>query len=170
MKLKVEECYDRMAKLYDELYDTLYWKLYEEIEWQILKNHIGSLGKEAKVLDASGGTGRLTIPLARIGYYVVLLDISIRMLNVTLEKIRGEGVDIYVDVMKGDIRYLNMFEDETFDLVLFLGDPLSYCIDYERAMRELSRVTKRGGKVIVSVDNRLSIVRGCLNEFHLKKE
>ena len=162
MKLKVEEYYDKMAKLYDELYNTPYWRLYEEVEWQILRKHISPLGKGAKVLDAGGGTGRLTVPLAKMGYYVILLDTSVCMLNVALEKIKNEDLDVHVDVLKGDIRYLDMFNDETFDLVLALGDPLSYCTDYERALKELSRVTKLKGKVIISVDNRLSIIRRIL--------
>jgi len=45
-----------------------------------------------------------------------------------------------------------------FGLILAMGDPLSICSDAHAAAREMSRITKPGGIVIATADNKLAAI------------
>lgn len=77
----VKEFYDKAAKDYDKEYEEPYWRLYQEITWQNIRRFLPKR-KNAVILDAGGGTGFWAIRLARLGYHVVLTDISKNMLKV----------------------------------------------------------------------------------------
>jgi SAM-dependent methyltransferase len=99
-----------------------------------------------RVLDAGAGPGRFTLELLRLGAHVTALDISPGQLE--LLKARVPDVDAVV----GDITDLSQFADDTFDVTVCYGGPLSYVVDRaEKAVAELARVTKPGGHVVVSV-------------------
>lgn len=50
---------------------------------------------------------------------------------------------------------MNEFKDNTFDLTIAEGDPVSYCSNPDQAISELARVTKKRGYITLSVDNKL---------------
>ncbi|RLD14536.1 MAG: hypothetical protein DRI28_03265 [Caldiserica bacterium] len=74
-KEKVEEFYDKIAEEYDRIYQTPYWRLYHEITWHNIKQFLPRR-ENAIILDAGGGTGYWAIKLAKLGYKVILTDIS----------------------------------------------------------------------------------------------
>jgi SAM-dependent methyltransferase len=78
------------------------------------------------------------------------------MLRVATEKIEAAGLQDRIDVQHVDIRDMACFAANQFDLVLAEGDPISYCLQPERAVREIARVVKPNRHVIVSVDNKYS--------------
>jgi ubiquinone/menaquinone biosynthesis C-methylase UbiE len=99
-----------------------------------------------RVLDAGAGPGRFTLELLRLGAHVTALDISPGQ----LELLRTRVPD--VEAVLGDITDLSRFGDDTFDVTVCYGGPLSYVVDRaERAVAELARVTRPGGHVLVSV-------------------
>ncbi|HLY85634.1 MAG TPA: class I SAM-dependent methyltransferase [Gaiellaceae bacterium] len=99
-----------------------------------------------RVLDAGAGPGRFTLELLRLGAHVTALDIS----PAQLELLRARVPD--VEAMLGDITDLSRFPDDSFDVTVCFGGPLSYVLDRaDNAVAELARVTKRGGHVLVSV-------------------
>ena len=99
-----------------------------------------------RVLDAGAGPGRFTLELLRLGAHVTALDISPGQ----LELLKGRVPD--VDAVVGDITDLSQFGDDAFDVTVCYGGPLSYVVDRaEKAVAELTRVTKPGGHVVVSV-------------------
>ena len=99
-----------------------------------------------RVLDAGAGPGRFTLEMLRLGAHVTALDISPGQ----LELLRARVPD--VETMLGDITDLSHFEDDTFDVTVCFGGPLSYVLDRaDQAVAELTRVTKPGGHVLVSV-------------------
>jgi SAM-dependent methyltransferase len=52
----------------------------------------------------------------------------------------------------GDVTDLSRFADDSFDVAVCFGGPLSYVLDRaEHAVAELARVTRPGGHVLVSV-------------------
>jgi len=112
--------------------------------------------KGALVLDAGGGTGIWSVELARMGYRVVLTDISKGMLEKARKKVEALGLESQIEIMASDICAMSEFPDHRFAMVLCEGDPLSYCGDPNRAVEEFVRVVKPGGAVIASVDNRAS--------------
>jgi len=157
----VREFYERTARDYDKEYEVPYWKLYNEITWENIKQFLPKRRK-ALILDAGGGTGYWAIRLAKHGYRVVLTDISENMLKVASEKIKMEKLKDKIETRNVDIRRMSCFPSNSFDLAMAEGDPVSYCLNAEKAVRELARVVKENAHVIVSVDNEYTTISRIL--------
>jgi ubiquinone/menaquinone biosynthesis C-methylase UbiE len=135
------------AGTYDEWYNTFEGAVENYVDWELLKKYLPE-NKNAKILDAGGGTGRIAIPLAKMGYSVTLCDLSPRMLDVAKKKVLEEGLSDRIEVLECDIHKLR-FPDESFDFVL--------CWDGATdARKELLRVTKRGGRISLFLNNKWS--------------
>ena len=147
----VKRRFDELSRTYDELGEALECKLEQHLRWELIKKHLPK-DKNAKILDAGGGTGRTTLPLAKMGYKVTLCDISPGMLNVAREKLSSEGLLDKVESKEADIAHLP-FADEAFDLVACLAGPLSLA-DSLKAAKELARVMKKRGRLIVDAFGR----------------
>ncbi|MBA7518253.1 tRNA 5-carboxymethoxyuridine methyltransferase [subsurface metagenome] len=78
------------AETYDEWYESFEGAVEHYVEWELLKGYLPQ-NRDARILDAAGGTGRITLPLAKMGYSVTLCDISSEMLNVARQKLYREG-------------------------------------------------------------------------------
>jgi SAM-dependent methyltransferase len=99
-----------------------------------------------RVLDAGAGPGRFTAELVRLGANVVALDISPGQ----LEQLRARLPE--VETYLGDVTDLSRFADDSFDITVCFGGPLSYVVDRaDEALAELVRVTRAGGLVLLSV-------------------
>ncbi len=113
------------------------------------------------VLDAGAGPGRFTIELARLGARVCVGDISQVQLRLNEERVRAAGHEDAIlsrDLL--DVCDLSLFPDARFDAVVCYGGPLSYVGDRaEDALRELCRVTRPGGHVLLSVMSSLGSMR-----------
>ena len=137
--------WDEHAERYDTYYEDFKGAVEHEVDWEVLKGYLPE-NKSAKILDAAGGTGRITLPLAKMGYSVTLCDISPGMLNVARKKLLREGVLGRVEIVECDVRKLP-FPDESFDFALGWNGMFD-------AAKELIRVTKKGGKVSIFLVNR----------------
>ena len=108
------------------------------------------------ILDLVGGTGIWAIPLARMGYRVILGDISESFLAVAQEKIAHEQLTEMIECRCLDMVDLSCFPDNAFGLVLALGDPLSYCSDFARAVEEIYRVLAPTRYLVGDVENKFA--------------
>ena len=151
---KVIAHHDWWAETYDSDY-LEHYALYHKITLANIKRFLPEK-KGAIILDAGGGTGIWSIELAKMGYNLVLTDISKGMLKKAKIKIKEHGLEARIKMIISDIRDMPEFPDDHFDMVLCQGDPLSYCGDHKKALKELVRVVKTGSVVIASVDNRAS--------------
>ncbi|MEM3486550.1 MAG: class I SAM-dependent methyltransferase [Candidatus Methanomethyliaceae archaeon] len=149
----IRERWDERARRYDAYYETFKGAVEHYVDWELLKTHLPQ-DKRARILDATGGTGRITLPLAKMGYSVTLCDISPRMLEVAGQKLLAAGVLDRVEILECDVRKLR-FPDESFDFVLCWNGS-------SEAVKELMRVTKRGGRISVFLVNRC---RGAIDRF-----
>lgn len=99
-----------------------------------------------RMLDVAAGSGALSLPAARSGADVVATDISPVMVERLDRRARGEGLtNVEARVMDGhDLE----FEDGRFDVV---GSQFGVMLfpDLPRGLREMVRVTKPGGRVVV---------------------
>ena len=152
--MDVERYYDEKAPFYDGEYKTPFFDLYKAITWDNIKRFLPEKGL---ILDAGGGTGEWAIPLAKLGYDVILTDISRGMLRQARLKLEEKSIDT-VELQRVNICDMSCFTDNTFDMALVQGDPLSYCSDAEKAVEELYRVVKPGCHCIASVDSMHSIM------------
>jgi ubiquinone/menaquinone biosynthesis C-methylase UbiE len=110
-----------------------------------------SLPKNACVLDVGCGSGLIVVELARWGYAVHAIDIAKRMINLTLEHAAQASVSDRIFASIGDAQSLQ-FADNTFDLVIAVG-VLPYLHLPFTAMKEMARVTKPDGYLIITSDN-----------------
>lgn len=136
-------------------YDRLMRRTYHRVERAITRDHLLGLLPEAPgglLLDAGGGDGAHSFPLLREGRAArgVLLDLSPEMLDLARRRVSRREAP--VALVRGDVGELP-FPDGTFDVSLCLGGVLSHCPDHGRALDELMRVTRPGGRLAVSVDN-----------------
>jgi len=142
---------------WDRLDRNPYHRLEYDTTMHFLRKHLPAKGL---ILDAGGGPGRYTVELARLGYDVVLLDITPRMLEIAAGRIREAGVeDCVKQVLEGSIEDLSC----SFDAVLCLGGPLSHLVHEDRrlnAVKELIRVARPDAPVFASVIGRLAM---CMN-------
>jgi len=143
---------------WSETYDSDYFDnfgLYHRITLDNIKRFLPRQ-KDMPILDAGGGTGIWSIELAKMGYRIILTDISQEMLKKAEEKISAMGLTNQVEITISNICHMPEFDDGQFAMALCEGDPLSYCGYHHAAVKELVRVVQRGGIIIASVDNRVS--------------
>ena len=127
--------------------------LKRELLWRLIRPHLPK-DRSVAVLDLGGGTGVWAIRLAQEGCRVLLTDISPGLLARAREKVQAAGLSQLVRIEEVEICDLSRYPESSFSLVLALGDPLSYCDDAAKALREVRRVTAPGGVLIGDVENR----------------
>jgi ubiquinone/menaquinone biosynthesis C-methylase UbiE len=149
---KVAKFHTRLAKKYDRAYvGNVLLDIGGIVEWNKLMKYLPK--KKCNVLDAGGGTGEYSARFAKMGHDVVLTDVSSGMIREARKKIEREGLEGKITVLKQDICKMNVLKSGTFDFVISLGDPVSYCGDHKKAIAELARVAKKGAIVFIGVDS-----------------
>lgn len=117
-----------------------------------------ALKKGAKVLDCPCGHGRHSVELARRGYNVTGQDLNSFFLEEAKKAAKRAKVSVHW--VKGDMRELS-FENE-FDVVLNLFTAFGYLENDEedqKALNQVAKALKRGGKFVLDVINRDRIAR-----------
>jgi SAM-dependent methyltransferase len=177
----VERYHDRVAGLYDGIYDgDPYWEAVFSLTWRNILRHLPR-NAASRCLDVGCGTGRWGLRLARSGYAVDFLDISQKMLDQAAAKlaaIGGEGVQL--DCLGAALRKetelrpggglfwhaslddLSPLPGNSYDFIVGQGDALNCAEKPGRSFKELARLLKPGGVMLLSVDNRLQGMRQYL--------
>ncbi|MCS6799655.1 MAG: ubiquinone/menaquinone biosynthesis methyltransferase [Myxococcota bacterium] len=108
-----------------------------------------ALGTGARVLDVATGTADVAIAIARryADARVVGIDPSVRMLERGARKLHRAGLDGRVELLPGDAMALP-FDAESFDAAI-CAFGIRNVPDREAVLREMRRVTRRGGRVVV---------------------
>ena len=132
----VRAMFDRIAPVYDAMNRTMTAGL--DRRWRRLTAEAVVRPGDA-VLDACCGTGDLAIACARAGGRVTGLDFSERM----LERARRKAPEL--EWVAGDLLSLP-FADASFDAAT-VGFGVRNVDDLERALRELRRVLRGGGRL-----------------------
>ena len=133
--------WDRIAGIYDfaESFDSGAYKAMLEGIKKIVP-------EGANVLDCAAGTGELSIAAAEKAGHVLCTDMSLQMLERARKKSAKKGIK-NISFEERDIFSLPD-EDNTYDVAM-AGNVLHLLEEPEKAVRELCRVTKQGGRVIV---------------------
>ncbi|HEY3613779.1 MAG TPA: bifunctional demethylmenaquinone methyltransferase/2-methoxy-6-polyprenyl-1,4-benzoquinol methylase UbiE [Gaiellales bacterium] len=144
---EVERMFDRIAGPYDTMNRVMTAGL--DRRWRELAAAATGLGNGATVLDACCGTGDLALALARqvgrVGH-VTGLDFSGEMLERARRKPRAAAA-AEVTWVQGDAMHMP-FPDDSFAAVT-IGFGLRNLPDVEGGLRELARVVRPGGRVVV---------------------
>jgi demethylmenaquinone methyltransferase/2-methoxy-6-polyprenyl-1,4-benzoquinol methylase len=141
---KVEDLFAAVAQRYDLINDLQSLGLHRLWKRRLIRMATVRSGERA--LDVCCGTGDIALALARAGAAVVGFDFSEPMLSVARRRVAshpvaGEGT---IEFRQGDA--LNLpFSDGAFDIVT-IGYGLRNLADFDRGMRELTRVLAPGGR------------------------
>ncbi|WXG41684.1 MAG: methyltransferase domain-containing protein [Candidatus Freyarchaeum deiterrae] len=117
-----------------------------------LFSSILKLSQDDRILDLCCGQGRHSLELSRRGFkYIEGLDRSNYLIQKAKTQAKKEGLSIRF--REGDARKLP-YPPDTFDVVMILGNSFGYfetIHDDLRVLKEMSRVLKPWGKVLIDV-------------------
>ncbi|GAA3378149.1 demethylmenaquinone methyltransferase [Streptomyces racemochromogenes] len=137
---EVASMFDGVAANYDLTNDVL--SLGQARLWRKEAARAVAARPGHKVLDLAAGTATSSLPYAATGAYVVPCDFSLGMLR------EGKKRHAWLPLTAGDATRLP-FKDDTFDTVT-ISFGLRNVQDTDGALREMYRVTKPGGQVVIS--------------------
>jgi SAM-dependent methyltransferase len=151
---KIAEYWDKRAKEIGSLIGASSTAYYRRSEIRLFKKYFGNLsGKRLLKLDLWNEVNNTQILfwVAEQGAKVYGLDVSKYLVTETKKKFskmgfRGEFITCDMRRMK--------FPDQTFDYVYSMGT-IEHVPDYDKVIKEIYRVLKRGGKAIIGVPNKL---------------
>ena len=143
---RVRGVFDSVASKYDVMNDLMSMGLHRA--WKAYTLLVANLKPGDKVLDIAGGTGDMAMAFADkvgLGGEVVHTDINLAMLRQGRERLIDKGLLLPTAVC--DAEQLS-FADQHFDLVC-VAFGLRNMTHKDRALREMARVLKPGGKLLV---------------------
>ena len=159
--------HDRVARQYDAIYDDPYWKFHDEFTWRSIKPHLPKQ-TSAQCADLGCGTGKWGLKLLKSCFATTFVDSSAAMIEQTRDKLESMGPRAKrATLVVADIVEMAQVPADTFELVLAMGDPLSICSDPQSAANEMSRITRAGGCVIATADNKLAAIEHYIERGNL---
>jgi len=131
---------------------TVYARIYQERARRAIScaDSVG-LSSGAHVLEIGCGPGVITTALARSGATVWAIDSLREMVERTKALAHQAGVGSRVFAQVGHVDNVP-FPDATFDLVVLIGVS-EWLVSLAQPLREIFRVLKPGGRLVISADN-----------------
>lgn len=143
---KVNDLFARIAPRYDLINDLQSFGLHRAWKRRVLR--MADVRNGERALDVCCGTGDLAFALAEAGAQVTAVDFSQAMLDVARHR-SGKRSSSFVmpRFHEGDAMHLALPEN-SFDIVT-VGYGLRNLPDWEQGLREMHRVAKPGGRLLV---------------------
>lgn len=161
--------FDRIAPRYDFLNRVLSLGIDQSWRTKAARALALDVGRPARVLDLATGTADLAIRIATLlpQVNVVGTDPSAEMLRIGRTKVERKGLAPRVELLRGDAQAIEA-EDASFD-----GATISFGIrnvpDRDLALREMRRVVRPGGRVVVLELGEPSVgILGPIARFHVR--
>ncbi len=152
-KMEVATHYESTAQSYDYLRSTSFEGRQVDI-WQqqfiydtLIKNRCHN------VLECGCGTGRILHFLARYNFKCFGIDLSSAMLAQFKKKLSAQS---NISLKISDIECID-FPDNTFDATYTMHVLMHLPTGFDKAFREMYRVTKKGGIIICDFPNKNSL-------------
>jgi demethylmenaquinone methyltransferase / 2-methoxy-6-polyprenyl-1,4-benzoquinol methylase len=145
---RVRAVFQSVAKRYDLMNDLMSFGLHRL--WKRIAVQKCALRPDHQVLDLAGGTGDLTALIAKeLGPKgrVFLTDINEDMLSVAKNRLIDRGLLQSVEYLEANAECLP-FENNRFHCVI-MGFGLRNVTDKARALIEIERVLKPGGRAVI---------------------
>ena len=134
-----------------QYYDLLHNGLTEDIEF------VATLAEETggPILEVGCGTGRMLLPLARLGHQITGVDVSEEMLAIARDRLASErkGVQDRVSLQQFDFADIRL--DKQFGLAIIAYNTLMHVGPAELAycLGNIRRHVWQGGALFIDVDN-----------------
>lgn len=138
----VSSMFDRVSGGYDRTNDIL--SVGHSAYWRARTRLAVAARAGERILDVAAGTGTMSRLLAESGAHVTALDFSQGMID---EGMRRHGGHPRITFQRGDATQLP-FEDASFDATT-ISFGLRNVQRPERALAEMFRVTRPGGRIVV---------------------
>lgn len=145
--------FNEMVDEYDKL-DLWYSHTFGYIDFILRKKFFlpTTVTKKPIALDIGCGTGIQSLRLASLGYKVIGIDIADKLLNKAREKLFARGYKDSIFLV-ADAQILPL-DSEIADFVNCCGPTLSFIPDYKKALSEISRCLKPGGRLLLEVEGK----------------
>lgn len=167
-KENIKKLFDNIASDYDKLNHILSLNIDKGWRKKAVKETI-DCAEPMQVLDVACGTGDFTIEIARKaapGSRITGIDLSEGMMSIGREKIASAAVEATLEY--GDCEALT-YADNSFDRIT-VGFGVRNFEHLELGLREMQRVLKKGGKLVIlelSIPSN-SFIRWCYKLYFLK--
>lgn len=167
-KENIKKLFDNIASDYDKLNHILSLNIDKGWRKKAVKETI-DCAEPMQVLDVACGTGDFTIEIARKatpGSKITGIDLSEGMMSIGREKIASAAVEATLEY--GDCEALT-YADNSFDRIT-VGFGVRNFEHLELGLREMQRVLKKGGKLVIlelSIPSN-SFIRWCYKLYFLK--
>ncbi|GAB4537209.1 MAG: bifunctional demethylmenaquinone methyltransferase/2-methoxy-6-polyprenyl-1,4-benzoquinol methylase UbiE [Thermodesulfovibrionia bacterium] len=145
---RIQQMFSSIAPHYDLLNRLL--SLGRDRHWRRFAVSNLPMIKKGIFLDVATGTGDVAIEIAQRyprDVKIIGVDISEDMIKLGIKKIERLGLNNRIELQYGDVNNLP-FEDGRFDAAL-IAFGIRNVENYERGIREMVRVVKDGGRVII---------------------
>jgi ubiquinone/menaquinone biosynthesis C-methylase UbiE len=152
------------AETWDAFFSEFYLRAFREDERSaeaeaqaLAAARLAGCPEGGDLLDCPCGFGRHALPLAAAGFRVVGVDRAQPLLD---EAQRRAGDARWPKLVRADYRELP-FADESFDAALNMFSSLGYLGDQQdtRALAEIGRVLRPGGRLVIEIMHRDLLVR-----------
>ena len=132
------------------------WNFMRNVK-QPLTGLLSGVDRGARILDAGCGNGQISQLLAGMGFeQIVGLDFSEMMLQQAIKRARNFNYFNRCSFILDDTQELSSLKNESFDVTLLFG--VIEHLDYpDRAIRNLIRVTRKGGFFVLGVPRKFSL-------------
>lgn len=127
------QTFDRIAEHFDKTRSRPWSEVLDFLE-----------SNSGRLLDIGCGNGRHLLAAKEMGYEVVGLDASKKLLEITKNK-----TDLTMELVRGDVLRLP-FKERCFDTVIYIAVIHHLKIGRKESLREALRVLKPGGRIIIS--------------------
>lgn len=146
MKLRyIQNSYDNSANVYNSRY--------KKIQYEKYVNALSGINLSGKILDLGSGTGLLS---KFLHHKLISLDLSYNMLT------KFEGTKVQADMANIP------FKENSFDFVLSFSS-LMNSDNIDNTLKEIKRITKKDGRIIISYLNKYDFSDKINNYFKIIK-
>ena len=132
--------WDKVSGVYD-LFENIYNKSVYQSTGESVAKYIKN---SDRVLECACGTGAISVFIAPVCKELIVSDYSVGMLKQAKKKLKNYD---NIDYRRVDITDIEA-EDNSFDVVV-AGNVIHLLPDPQRAMNELTRVCKDGGRLVI---------------------
>ncbi len=134
-----------------------------DLTWRYLNQYLPSQGS---ILELGAATGRYTLELAKRGYTITAVDMSLGLLEECRKSTADAGLERQVRFMVTDARDLSEVTEKGFDAVLLMG-PLYHLVeeaDRKVALKQVFDKLREGGILFSAFISRFGVLSDLIKD------
>ena len=133
----MKQPHDNWAGYYDFVYEQTFGSFYNDLTTETIKA-INEILSEGTIIDFGAGTGRLSLPLVKQGYSVIVVEKSTGMVEEFNRKMNDCNFDIEIHNCS-----ISDYENGKCDLAIALFTVLSYSISEDELSKNINNICEQ---------------------------